>query len=80
MDDLIIIGGGAAGLGAALYAARFQLKVRVLAKDFGGTGNIAHIVDNWIGEPGITGPALMEKFISHVKEYNVPLEEVGVVS
>lgn len=80
MDDVIIIGGGAAGLGAALYSARFTLKTRVIAKDYGGTGNIAHLVDNWIGEPGITGPELMQKFIDHVKEYKAPLVEAEVVS
>mgnify|MGYP003967978769 CR=1 FL=1 len=73
MNDVLIIGGGAAGLGAALYSARFSLNTTVIAKDFGGTGNIAHKVDNWIGEPGITGPELMEKFVTHVKEYNVPM-------
>lgn len=80
MDDVIIIGGGAAGLGAALYSARFALKTRVIAKEYGGTGNIAHLVDNWIGEPGISGLDLMQKFISHVKEYQVPLIEAEVVS
>ena len=73
--DLIIIGGGAAGLGAALYAARFRLKVIVLAKEYGGTGNIAHRVDNWIGEPGISGFELMQKFVQHVKQYEVPMIE-----
>jgi thioredoxin reductase (NADPH) len=80
MYDLVIIGGGAAGLGAALYAARFKLNVAVVAKEFGGTGNIAHKVDNWIGSPGITGPELMENFVNHVKEYKVPLIEDEVVS
>ncbi len=73
--DTIIIGGGAAGLGAALYAARFMLNTICIAKEFGGTGNIAHLVDNWIGEPGVSGFDLMQKFIKHVKQYNVPLVE-----
>lgn len=75
MYDTIIIGGGTAGLGAALYATRFKLNTLVIAKDYGGTGNEAHLVDNWIGDPGITGMKLMEKFISHVKSYGVPLVE-----
>ena len=73
MYDLIIIGGGAAGLAGALYAKRFSLNVAVIAKEFGGTGNIAHQVDNWIGDPGIGGFDLMQKFIKHVKEYEVPM-------
>lgn len=71
--DIIIIGGGAAGLGAALYAARFKLRVVLIAKEMGGTGNIAHQVDNWIGDPGIGGFELMQKFIKHVESYEVPM-------
>lgn len=78
--DLIIIGGGAAGLAAALYAARFRLKILLVAKEFGGTGNIAHQVDNWIGEPGISGFDLMQKFITHVKSYDVPLVDGEVTA
>lgn len=76
--DVIILGGGAAGLGAALYSARYALKTLLIAKEFGGTGNIAHKVDNWIGEPGISGPALMNKFVAHVDKYNVPRVEAEV--
>lgn len=79
MKDVIIIGGGAAGLGAALYSARYRLDTSVIVKEIGGTGNEAHKVDNWIGSPGISGIELMENFVNHVKSYNVPLE-VGEVS
>ncbi len=77
--DVIIIGGGAAGLACALYSARFSMKTLVIAKEFGGTGNVAHVVDNWIGDPGIGGMDLMQKFIEHVKSYKVPMVD-GLVS
>jgi thioredoxin reductase (NADPH) len=73
MYDVIVIGGGAAGLGASLYAARFSLNVACISKELGGTGNEAHKVDNWIGTPGISGIELMKNFIDHVKSYDVPL-------
>ncbi len=80
MQDLIIIGGGAAGLGAGLYAARFKLSVSIIAKEFGGTGNIAHLVDNWIGDPGVGGYDLMQKFIKHVEQYQVPMIQSTIMS
>src|SRR3990167_3554849 len=78
--DVLIVGGGTAGLGAALYAARYNLKTVIIAKDFGGTGNEAHLVDNWIGEPGITGMDLMNKFIAHVKQLGVTFVEGTAVA
>jgi thioredoxin reductase (NADPH) len=78
MHDVIIIGGGAAGLGAALYSTRFKLDTLVLAKQLGGTGNVAHKVENWLGVKEITGPELMKNFAEHVKSYNVPIEDANV--
>jgi thioredoxin reductase (NADPH) len=79
MYDVIIIGGGAAGLGAALYSARFQLKVLLIADSMGGTGLEAHKVDNWIGQPGISGFDLMQQFENHVKSYDIEIKTERVI-
>ncbi len=64
--DIIIIGGGPAGLTAAIYAARHNNKTLVLeGNKLGGKSLQAHWVENYPGFPdGISGPdlmALMEK-------------------
>ena len=75
MYDVIIIGAGAAGLGAGLYAARYKLNVMIVGQILGGTGLEAHKVDNWIGDPAVSGGDLMDKFVKHVREYKVPIVE-----
>lgn len=82
MHDVIIIGAGAAGLGAGLYSARYKLDTLIIGQVLGGTGLEAHKVDNWIGDPGVSGIDLMDKFVNHVKKYKVPIvsEEVQKVS
>lgn len=62
MYDLVIIGGGTAGLTAAIYAARAGLKFTVLEQDGWGGGQItsAHIVENYPGVPNISGINLGE--------------------
>lgn len=66
--DVIIIGGGPAGLTAALYTARNELKVGVLSKDIGGTANSILLLENWPGYKG-TGSQLMKGFYDQVKTY-----------
>jgi thioredoxin-disulfide reductase len=61
MYDLIIIGGGPAGLTAAIYAARRAMKILVLAKEFGGQAVYASKVENFPGFDLIPGYELMEK-------------------
>lgn len=78
--DLIIIGGGPAGLTAGIYAARGGLKTALVSKDVGGTTNSILELENW---PGFKGPGakLMKQFYEHLKEYDVDvlMEEVESV-
>lgn len=69
--DLIIIGGGCAGLGAAIYAKRFNLNVLVVSEFIGGTITTTHLVENYPGFPSLTGQALADHIIEHAKYNNV---------
>ena len=69
MTDILIIGGGPAGLTAALYAARAGKSVKVFEKEsFGGQITQAHQVDNFPGLPGITGMELGDKFCAQAMD------------
>src|SRR3989344_6242281 len=57
--DLIIIGSGAAGLAAALYAGRYKMKTRVIGGEFGGETSTAGKVENYPGVLSIDGYDLM---------------------
>lgn len=60
--DLIIVGGGPAGLTAAVYAATLKINAFLIAKDIGGQAVDSTRVDNYMGFDFITGPELIEKF------------------
>ena len=55
MKDLIIIGGGPAGVAGAVYAARKQLKTALIAAEIGGQSAVSDGIENWIGTPKIAG-------------------------
>lgn len=57
--DLIIIGSGAAGLGAALYSGRYRMNVLVVGKEFGGETAKAGTIGNYPGVADIDGYELM---------------------
>ena len=65
--DTIIIGGGPAGAGAAVYAARKRLKTLVITESFGGQSIVSGGIENWIGEISITGQELAEKLEKQVQ-------------
>ncbi len=65
--DLIIIGGGPAGIAATIYAARKQLKTLFITSGFGGQSIVSPDIQNWIGVPSITGTGLAEMLKKHVE-------------
>ena len=71
MYDLVIIGAGPAAMSAAVYAARYKMKVAMVGKLPGGYVNDAHLVENWLGEKSIPGPELVVKFLTHVKSLDI---------
>jgi alkyl hydroperoxide reductase subunit F len=64
--DLIIIGGGPAGSGAAVYAARKKLKTLLVTSEWGGQSVVSEQIYNWIGSPAISGNDLALNFKKHV--------------
>jgi len=71
--DVIVVGGGPAGLTAALYAARYMLSVIVVAEKIGGQMAETGWVENYPGIPRIMGPELAKRFEEHVRRYGVPI-------
>ncbi|TSA43849.1 FAD-binding protein [bacterium] len=66
MNDLIIIGGGPAGVAAGIYAARKHLKTVLIAEDIGGQSVVSEGIENWIGSPKIHGGELAKLFRAHL--------------
>ena len=78
--DLLIIGGGPAGLNAALYAKRKGLSVAMIAKEVGGQLHNTTDVDNYLGFPLIQGSGLSKKFTEHVEKLEVPILTNAIVT
>jgi len=73
--DLVIVGGGPAGLAAAIYAAREGIDAVVVeASALGGQAGISGQIDNYPGFPdGISGAELAERFVAQAHRYGVEL-------
>ena len=81
MYDLIIIGGGPAGLAAGIYAVRFGLETLILERsEISGQISMADIVENYPGFPSISGLELMEKYRTHAQEVGVKTRIAEVLS
>ena len=81
--DMIIIGSGPAGLSAAIYAARAELKFIVIERSIvsGGQVQQTYEVDNYPGIPGVSGPDLSQKMREHCEKLGVEFktEEVKAI-
>lgn len=77
--DLVIIGGGCAGLAAGMYAGRLNLKTLLLAGDLGGTINLTDVVENYPGFIRLTGMELAKKLEEHARSYPIEIIEEKAV-
>jgi len=71
MFDSIVIGGGPAGLSAAIYLVRKKLKVLLLTPEFGGQAAKSSEIENYLGFETISGPELLSKFVGHIEALGV---------
>jgi len=79
--DLIIIGAGAAGLSAAVYATRAGLSCVVIdGSTPGGLTLEAPLVENYLGFTAIPGTDLAKEFLQHARNYTKIIDNNKVIS
>ncbi len=80
MHDVIILGGGPAGVAAGIYAKRYNMNMVLITESIGGLINETHEIDNYPGFPMISGAELAMKFEEHLRKLEVPIEYSEVES
>ena len=75
MQDVVVIGGGPAGIGSAIYSARKGLKVTLVADRIGGQVKDTMGIENLIGVPKTTGSKLTSDMQAHLNDYDITLKE-----
>ena len=71
MYDLMVLGGGPAGLAASIYAARKQLKTLLISENIGGQMSMTLGIENYLGYQFIEGPELIDKFQTQVSQFPI---------
>ncbi|MDZ7684214.1 MAG: alkyl hydroperoxide reductase subunit F [Gammaproteobacteria bacterium] len=75
LQDVLVIGGGPAGVSAAIYAARKGLAVTVVADRLGGQVKDTMGIENFISMPKTTGPELTTALARHMEDYEITVKE-----
>jgi len=73
--DVAVVGGGPAGVSAAIYTARKGLKTVIIAERIGGQVKDTRGIENLISVPYTEGPELAGKLAAHVNAYNIKVLE-----
>jgi len=74
-QDVTVIGGGPAGVAAAIYAARKGLKVTLIADRIGGQVKDTVAIENLISVPKTTGTELSNSLLQHMLDYSITLKQ-----
>lgn len=72
--ELIIIGGGPAGVSAGIYAARRRIDTLLISKEIGGQAFLSYSIENYPGLYGINGFELSKKFKEHLYQFESEIE------
>ena len=78
MHDVVIIGGGVAGLSAGMYAGRLGMKTLTVGENIGGTITLTTGIENYPGFKSISGSELAAKLKEHAQAYGAELVEDSV--
>ena len=75
IQDMTIIGGGPAGVAAAIYGARKGLAVTLIADRIGGQVKDTQAIENFISIPLTHGPELSNQLRTHMNDYDITIKE-----
>jgi len=78
MYDVIIIGGGPAGLGGAIYASRYNLSVLVITELVGGQIALSSEIENYPGTIKDSGMKMMQDWKKHAEEFGTEVVMTSV--
>ncbi|HVU06356.1 MAG TPA: FAD-dependent oxidoreductase [Candidatus Paceibacterota bacterium] len=76
MYDLVIIGGGPAGVAAGVYASRKRLKTVFITKDWNSQSTVSEGIENWIGTVKISGLDFAKALEGHLRAYAADVVDI----